>query len=140
MQLLGTGNGGVDQFPAQHRTGLHDKAFYACEGSIAVKTHRHNSIQGLFSGNGFVQPKIEGRGAFVVECPVPPQEFETIELNGSHELIVDGDMILMYSATLEVELKPLVRGLRNLYCSGEGLVYKIRGRGTVWLTPTLRMG
>ena len=76
----------------------------------------------------------------MVECPVPPQELETIELNGSHELIVDGDMILMYSATLEVELKPLVRGLRNLYCFGEGLVYKIRGRGTVSLTPTLRMG
>ena len=51
---------------------------------------------------------------------MPPQELETIELNGSHELIVDGDMILTYSATLEVELKPLVRGLRNLYCSGEG--------------------
>ena len=49
---------------------------------------------------------------------MPPQELETIELNGSHELIVDGDMILMYSATLEVELKPLVRGLRNLYCCG----------------------
>lgn len=76
----------------------------------------------------------------MVECPVPPQELETIELNGSHELIVDGDMILTYSATLEVELKPLVCGLRNLYCSGEGLVYKIRGRGTVSLTPTLRMG
>ena len=104
------------------------------------KTHRHNSIQGLFSGNGFVQPKIEGRGAFVVECPVPPQELETIELNGSHELIVDGDMMLMYSATLVVELKPLVLGLRNLYYSGEGLVYKICGRGTVWLTTTLRMG
>ena len=71
---------------------------------------------------------------------MPPQELETIELDGSHELIVDDDMMLMYSATFEVELKPLVRGLRNLYCSGEGLVCKIRGRGTVWLTPTLRMG
>ena len=49
-------------------------------------------------------------------------------------------MILMSSETLEVELKQLVRGLRNLYCSGEGLVYKIRGSGIVWLTPTLRMG
>lgn len=120
--------------------GLHDKGFYACEGSIAIKTHCHNNIQGLFSGNGFVQPKIEGRGALVVECPVPLQELETIEFNGSHKLIVDGDMMLMYSATLVVQLKPLVRGLRNLYCCGEGLVYKIRGRGTVWPTTTLRMG
>ena len=76
----------------------------------------------------------------MVECPVPPQELETIEFNGSHKLIVDGDMMLMYSATLVVELKPLVRGLRNLYWSREGLIYKIRGRSTVWLTTTLRMG
>lgn len=119
---------------------LDDKAFYACEGSIALKTHRHNSIQGMFSGNGLVQPKLEGRGAFVIECPVPPDELETIELDGSQDLIVDGDLMLMYSASLEVELKPLVRGLRNFYRSGEGLVYKIRGKGTVYLTPTLRMG
>ena len=71
---------------------------------------------------------------------MPPQELETVELNGSHELFVDGDMMLIYSATLVVQLKPLVRGLRNLYCCGEGLVYKIRGRGTVWRTTTLRMG
>ena len=76
---------------------------------------------------------------FVVESPVPVDEIETIELDGSGELIVDGDLMMMYSATLQVELRPLVRGLRNALRSGEGLVFVLRGKGTVWLTPTMRL-
>lgn len=119
---------------------LDDKAFYACEGSVAVSTHIHSSVQGLFSGNGFAQPRLEGRGAFLIESPVPAHEIEQIDLDGQRELIVDGDLMLMYSAALNVTLQPLVRGLRNLYRSGEGLVYRIRGKGSVWITPTKSIG
>lgn len=118
---------------------LDDKAFYACESTITVGTHSHRSVQGLLSGNGLMQPKISGRGAFVVECPVPIEEIEVIEVTPGNDLVVDGDLMLMYSATLKVELKPLTRGLRNLYRSGEGLVYLLSGHGTVWLMPTARM-
>lgn len=118
---------------------LDDKAFYACEGSIQVKAHLHRTLAGALSGNGLMQPKIEGAGVFVVEAPVPVDEIEAIELDGKGELIVDGDLMLMYSATLEVEIRPLVRGLRNALRSGEGLVYAFRGRGTVWLMPTSRV-
>ena len=117
---------------------LDDKAFYACEATIAIKTHTHKTISGVMSGNGLMQPKLEGQGVFVVESPVPVDEIETIELDGSGELIVDGDM-MMYSASLTVELRPLVRGLRNALRSGEGLVFVLRGKGTVWLTPTMRI-
>ena len=119
---------------------LDDKAFYACEGSVQVKTHVHRTVAGLLSGNGLMQPKLEGAGAFVVESPVPVEEIEAVELDGSGELIVDGDLMLMYSASLTVELRPLVRGLRNALRSGEGLVFVCKGRGTVWLTPTARLG
>jgi uncharacterized protein (AIM24 family) len=119
---------------------LDDGAFYACDANIAVGTHVHRSVQGLLSGNGLMQPKLTGAGAFVVESPVPTDEVEAVELDGSDELIVDGDLMLMFSANLQVELRPLVRGLRNAMRSGEGLVFVFRGRGTVWLTPTLRLG
>lgn len=119
---------------------LDDKAFYACESTIALKTHVHASVQGMFSGNGLMQPRLEGKGVFVIESPVPVNEIEEIEVQPGQEVIVDGDILLMYSASLQVELKPLVRGLRNLYRSGEGLVYKIRGKGRVWITPTVNMG
>ena len=119
---------------------LDDKAFYACEGSVQIKTHTHRSIAGALSGNGLMQPKLEGKGVFVVEAPVPVEEIEAIELDGKNELVVDGDLMLMYSATLQVELRPLVRGLRNALRSGEGLVFVFRGHGTVWLMPTTRGG
>lgn len=119
---------------------LDDGAFYACDANIALSTHIHRSVQGILSGNGLMQPKLTGAGAFVVEAPVPADEVEVVELDGQNELIVDGDLMLMYSAGLQVELRPLVRGLRNAWRSGEGLVYVFRGRGTVWLTPTMRLG
>lgn len=119
---------------------LDDGAFYACDANIALSTHIHRSVQGILSGNGLMQPKLTGAGAFVVEAPVPADEIEVVELDGQKELIVDGDLMLMYSAGLQVELRPLVRGLRNAWRSGEGLVYVFRGRGTVWLTPTMRLG
>ena len=119
---------------------LDDGAFYACDANVALSTHIHRSVQGILSGNGLMQPKLTGAGAFVVESPVPADEVEVVELDGQKELIVDGDLMLMYSAGLQVELRPLVRGLRNAWRSGEGLVYLFRGRGTVWLTPTMRLG
>ena len=122
---------------------LDDKAFYACEGSIALKTHTHTNFSGIISGlsqgNGLMQPKLEGAGVFVVESPVPVDEIEAVELDGSNELIVDGDLMLMYSATLTVQLRPLVSGLRNAMRSGEGMVFVLRGVGTVWLLPTSRI-
>ena len=119
---------------------LDDGAFYACDANVAVSTHVHRSVQGMLSGNGLMQPKLTGAGAFVVESPVPVDEIEVIERDGQKELIVDGDLMLMFSAGLQVELRPLVRGLRNAMRTGEGLVYVFNGRGTVWLTPTKRLG
>lgn len=119
---------------------LDDRAFYACESTVALKTHIHDRVQGLFAGNGLMQPKLEGNGVFVIECPVPANEIEEIDVVPGEEVIVDGEMLLMYSADLQVQLAPLVRGLRNLYRSGEGLVYKIRGQGKVWITPTVNIG
>jgi uncharacterized protein (AIM24 family) len=46
----------------------------------------------------------------------------------------------MYSAALEVTIGPLVKGLRSALRSGEGFVYKLRGKGSVWVTPSSRIG
>lgn len=119
---------------------LDDGAFYACEGTLSLGTHVHRSVQGVLSGAGLMQPKLEGRGVFVVESPVPTEEIEKVDLDGTGSLVVDGDLALMYHASLQVELRPLTRGLRNLRRSGEGLVYVFRGVGSVWLTPTIGIG
>lgn len=116
---------------------LDDRAFYGCQNTVQLSTHVHKNVSGVLSGNGFAQPRLSGRGLFVVESPVPAEEIEVAELTGE-ELILDGDLMLMYSASLQVQLRPLVSGLRNAMRSGEGLVYAIQGHGQVFFTPTHR--
>lgn len=118
---------------------LDDRAFYACSSGISLTTHRHSSVAGVLSGNGLMQPKISGAGVFAVEAPVPVEEIDVVELDGSQELTVDGDFMLMYSAELNVSIGPLVKGLRNALRSGEGFVYKLNGRGTAWIMPTAKV-
>ena len=118
---------------------LDDRAFYACSAEIALSTHLHKSISGMFSGNGLAQPKITGAGVFAVESPVPVSEIDEIAVLPGQEVVVDGDFMLMYSANLDVSIGPLVAGLRNAMRSGEGFVYKLRGQGAVWVTPSSRI-
>jgi uncharacterized protein (AIM24 family) len=115
---------------------LDDKAFYACSGGISLSTHRHTNVTGLLSGNGLMQPKLSGRGVFAVESPVPVHELEVVEVRAGEEVVVDGDYMLMYSAGLNVTIGPLVRGLRNALRSGEGLVYRFSGQGSIYVMPT----
>ncbi|GGJ80649.1 AIM24 family protein [Deinococcus aquiradiocola] len=116
---------------------LDDRAFYACQNTVQLTTHMHRGVSGVLSGNGFAQPRLSGRGLFVVESPVAAEEIEVVELRGE-ELVLDGDLMLMYSASLQVQLRPLVRGLRSAMRSGEGLVYVLSGHGQVFFTPTHR--
>jgi uncharacterized protein (AIM24 family) len=118
---------------------LDDRAFYACSDGISLSTHKHNTIAGMFSGNGFMQPKLSGNGVFAVESPVPVEEIEQIEVKRGEKVTVDGDFMLMYSAGLTVEIGPLVSGIRNAMRSGEGFVYKLSGEGSVWVMPTAKL-
>ena len=115
---------------------LDDKAFYACEGSIALGIHTNKNASRALSGSGLLQPEIVGDGVFVVESPVPAEDVQVVVLDGREELVVDGDLMLMYSASLGLELRPLVPGLLASARSGEGLVFRFTGVGRVWLTPT----
>ncbi len=117
---------------------LDDKAFYLAQDTMQLGTHTHTSLGGALSGGGLRQPKLTGAGVFAIESPVPVSEVEVIELNGRDTLTVDGDIMLMYSASLKVEIKPLVRGLRNALRSGEGLVFLFSGLGSVYITPTYK--
>ena len=118
---------------------LDDKAFYSCSGKISVGTKRHETIAGVMSGNQLVQPKLSGIGMAVVESPVSETELEFIQLDGSQELVVDGDYMLFYSENLDIKVGPLVSGLLNIKRSGEGLVFRLKGTGNVCLMPTSRI-
>ena len=115
---------------------LDDNAFYACSGGIDLGTHVHKTISGALSGNGLAQPKLSGRGAFVVQSPVPVDEIDEIELVDS-TAVIDGDLMLMFSETLKISLETFLPGIASTGISGEGMVYKFRGTGSIWIMPTL---
>src|SRR3546814_14828640 len=92
---------------------LDDRAFYACAAGISLTTHRPQTVPGVLSGNGLVQPKMSGKGVFAVEAPVPVEEIDTVDLDGGSAPIVVGDFMLLYSASLNVSIGPLLQALRT---------------------------
>ena len=115
---------------------IDDRAYYAAQGSLKLSTHTHKKVQGAMSGNGLMQPRLDGEGLFVIECPVSVHEVEVLDVQAGETVTVDGDMMLMYTGTMNPQLGALVKGLRNAARSGEGFVYTLQGPGQVFLTPT----
>lgn len=114
-----------------------DGAFIACAGDMTVGRHvNHSLTQMLGSGEGRVQPKLEGTGVFALQSPVPANEFQIIELNND-TLKVDGNLILAYTGGLKFEVERSTRGLLSSATTGEGFVQVFRGSGVLWLAPTL---
>ena len=62
---------------------------------------------------------------------MPVHEIDELSVKPGQEVVVDGDFMLMYSASLEVNLANAR--------SGEGFVYRLRGAGSVWVTPSARI-
>jgi len=118
---------------------LDDKAFYSCSGKISVGTKRNTTVAGMMAGNELVQPLLRGVGIAVIESPVPEDELVFVDLDGTDQLVVDGDYMLFYSESLELKLGPLVPGLLDMKRSGEGLVFTFSGTGRVCLMPTSRI-
>ncbi|GHF47018.1 uncharacterized protein (AIM24 family) [Deinococcus metalli] len=114
-----------------------DGAFVACAGDIAVSRHvNHGFAQMVGSGEGRVQPKLTGSGVFALQSPVPPEEFQILELSGD-VLKVDGNLVVAYTDGLTFSVERSARGLLGSGKTGEGFVQAFRGTGRVWLAPTL---
>lgn len=113
---------------------IDDGAFYACEGSMDMSPRLMLDAR-AFGGNGLVSPELKGSGYFVLESPVPFEEIEIHTLSND-EMRVDGDLILLFSSSLQFNIEKFDRGWFSTYRSGEGMIYSLTGSGVVWLTPT----
>ncbi|MFC3832673.1 MULTISPECIES: AIM24 family protein [Deinococcus] len=114
-----------------------DGAFVACTGDIAVSRHVNQGFaQMVGSGEGRVQPKLTGSGIFALQSPVPPEEFQILELQND-SLKVDGNLVVAYTDGLTFTVERSARGLLGSGKTGEGFVQAFRGTGRVWLAPTL---
>jgi uncharacterized protein (AIM24 family) len=91
-------------------------------------------LNGMFSGEGFFQTKVSGRGKVIITSQGP---LETIELNNS-KLVVDGSFAVARTGNLEFKIEKATKGLFGTAISGEGLVNTFTGTGKVLLAPAAR--
>jgi len=105
---------------------LQSAAFVASAPEISVDA-RFEGFRGFFSGEGLFLMKCEGTGDLW---------FNTfggiIEIDVTDTYVVDTGHVVAFSDTLSYEVQP-VGGLKSLFLSGEGLVSRFSGSGTIWI-------
>lgn len=107
-------------------------AFLAADRGIEVGMFTNSAMSGLFGGEGFFQTQVTGHGKLFFLSPGPLQR---IELDGTDTLTVDGSFAVARTASLEYEVGKATKGMFSSLTSGEGLVNRFRGRGTVLIAP-----
>lgn len=117
-------------------------SYLASTGSVGMKL-RFGGLRSLFGGEGLVLLQCQGQGDLWINSyggvvPIP--------ING--EFVVDTGHIVAFEGELDFSIKS-VGGIKSFLFSGEGLVCRFTGQGTVyvqsrnlgalvnWLTPLL---
>lgn len=111
-------------------------SFLVAESSVKSSvTFTKKFTAGLFGGEGFVLQKLTGNGKVFIETVGSIIEKN---LGYGEELSVDNGHIVAFEESCSYEVK-MVKGLRNILYSGEGLtLIKLTGPGRVYLqTMTL---
>lgn len=113
--------------------------FYGAQGTVGVKAvMQKNVTSGLLGGEGLFQIELKGPGIAILECEVPMEEINIIELNND-TLKVDGNFAVLRSGNIDFTVEKSAKTLLGSAVSGEGLVNVFRGTGQVWLAPTIKV-
>jgi uncharacterized protein (AIM24 family) len=113
--------------------------FYATQGSVTFKPIMQKNISSaLLGGEGLFQISLTGPGIAVLECSVPLEEVNIIELKND-VLKVDGNFAILRMGNISFTVERSAKTLLGSAVSGEGLVNVFRGTGSVWLAPTLKV-
>ncbi|MEO0812600.1 MAG: TIGR00266 family protein, partial [Myxococcota bacterium] len=129
---------------ATDRVLLQAGAYLASTGNIDAKL-KWGGIRTLLGGEGLFLLECTGEGDLFINAygSVVP-----IHVNGSY--IVDTGHIVAFDGTLDFKVQGVSGGLKSLFLSGEGLVCRFEGQGTVyvqsrnvsalvgWISPFLR--
>ncbi|MBR2214914.1 MAG: TIGR00266 family protein [Selenomonadaceae bacterium] len=102
--------------------------FLAGTQGINVDTKMQNLAKGFLSGEGFFILKISGRGTvFVSSFGV----IHPINLESGEEVIIDNGHLVAWPDYMDYNIEKASQGWLNSLTSGEGLVCRFRGPGTV---------
>ena len=102
--------------------------FLAAEESINVDTKTQGLMQGLFSQEGFFLIKLSGRGtAFISSYGV----IHPINLEAGQEYVIDNGHLVAWPDYMDYKIERASNGWFSSITSGECLVCRFRGPGTV---------
>ena len=113
--------------------------FYCAQASVTVKPIMNKNISSaLLGGEGIFQQELIGPGLVVLECLVPSEEIDVIDLSND-VLKVDGNFAVLRTGNISFTVERSAKTLIGSAVSGEGLVNVYRGTGQVWLAPTIKV-
>ena len=120
--------------------------FLACSQGVEVSSKMQNIAKGLFSGGGFFILKAQGQGLVFLESF---GAIHTLCLGSGEQKIIDNGHLVAWSASMQYGLELGNPGLLAAFTSGENIVCRFHGPGTVliqsrqprqfgrWLSPLL---
>jgi uncharacterized protein (TIGR00266 family) len=117
----------VHQLTGQEVLFIQGSSYVAAPDTVELDT-QFQGFKGFLTGESLFFLKAQGHG------PVLMNAFGAIEkreLNG--ELIVDTGHLVAFTGGIEYSLGKAATGWIQSFLSGEGLVLRMRGRGTLWL-------
>lgn len=103
---------------------LEGSAYLASSPTINIDT-KFQGMKGFLSREGLFFIKASGSGQLIINCFGGLSKHE---VNG--ELVVDTGNLVAYSEGLTYEVER-IGGMKSTFLSGEGLISRIRGQGTV---------
>jgi uncharacterized protein (TIGR00266 family) len=110
---------------------LQKDGFFAATEGVQISTTMQNLSKGLFSGEGFFVIKASGKGMLFVESY---GAIHTIEIPANEEVVIDNQHLVAWPDGLNYRIeKASSSGWISSLTSGEGLVCRFRGPGTVFI-------
>jgi uncharacterized protein (TIGR00266 family) len=108
---------------------LQKGAFLCSEPTVTTGVKTQGLAKGFFSKEGFFIIRAEGYGKLFLGSF---GSIHKIELN-NEEIIVDNGHMVAWEESLTYSLEKANKGLMSSFTSGEGLVARFKGTGTIFI-------
>lgn len=102
--------------------------FLASTENVEINTQVQNLAQGIFSGEGFFILGVSGRGTVFVNSY---GSIHPINLGDGEEVTIDNNHLVAWPDYMHYTIEKASKGWVSSFTSGEGLVCKFRGPGTI---------
>ncbi|TCO74412.1 TIGR00266 family protein [Marinisporobacter balticus] len=122
--------GGIEDIELDGSYGLYVQkdGFLAATQNIEVATQMQNLAKGIFSGEGFFIVKISGKGTVFINSL---GAIHAVNIPAGEEMIIDNSHLVAWPEYMQYSIEKASKGWISSFTSGEGLVCRFKGPGTV---------